>query len=760
MTSSSVSPPTASDSDTPLAANVRFGHGRGWSFTPLDGKKPILRGWQKRPRETLDEALAWAANGNVGLRTGQNSGIVVVDVDQGGDVSSLHLPKTITAITGGGGQHYYFRYDKSVGNSAGKLGEHIDVRGDGGQVVFSGSVHPETHKPYTWEPEHAPWEIEAAELPTAILAILQAGDVPPTAATLAPVRPGPAKTSGTPAQQKYTRRALQLELNAVHTAIEGQRNATLNKSAFSLGQFIASGYLDRGEVEELLRTAALAVGLGETETDATIRSGIESGLQQPREIPKRPDPPPRIDLPSPSTDDIPPLPNGQFKLNLYGNADRFMHLYGRDVLWCEQRGCWLIWDGTCWQADAMRRVEELAERTMQALMQEVRGDKDAQKWAVRCTKTATPAREMIDVIKHRVPVAMDDVDADPWLLGVANGVIDLRSGALRPHEREDRITLLSPVMYDTAAVCPRWDAFLDEIMAGDAGMVDALQRLAGYCLTGDISVQILPIFHGPGGNGKNVMLDTLMGILGPHAAEAPDGLLTVRHGGDEHPTEIADLLGKRLVVASETDEGRKMRIGLVKKLTGNKYLKGRFMRQDYFQFVRTHKTILVTNNRPIVTETSNAIWRRLRLIPFDVTIPEAKQDKRLTEKLVAEWPGILAWAVRGCLDWQQRQCDLEFPEAVRQATEAYKDESDHIGDFLDECCTDWRKHPEQKMRVPKERVHSIYCSWCKTVGEDVLSRRSFSTRMQSHGFEDGQGKINGINHKCWFNLTLKGNCDE
>ena len=173
---------------------------------------------------------------------------------------------------------------------------------------------------------------------------------------------------------------------------------------------------------------------------------------------------------------------------------------------------------------------------------------------------------------------------------------------------------------------------------------------------------------------KNVLLDTIMGILGPHAAEAPDGLLTVRHGGDEHPTEIADLLGKRLVVASETDEGRKMRIGLVKKLTGNKYLKGRFMRQDYFQFERTHKTILVTNNRPVVTETSNAIWRRLRLIPFDVTIPEARQDKRLTEKLVAEWPGILAWAVQGCIDWQQRQCDLELPEAVLQATEAYKDE--------------------------------------------------------------------------------------
>lgn len=742
-----------------LQRGIRYGCEHGWAFTPLVGKKPILQGWQRRPRASLADTLQWASEYNIGLRTGRISGIVVIDVDIGGDANALDLCETVTALTGGGGRHFYFRCDRPVGNSVGKLGEHIDVRGDGGQVVFPGSVHPETNRPYAWLQGHAPWEIEIAQLPEALFARLEVHDTP-TNATLAPQRPRADEAlQGTPKQRKYARRALQLELNAVHTAGEGRRNATLNKAAYNLGQLIAPGYLDRGEVEELLRSAALSAGLDENETNATIRSGIESGLQKPRDIPQKPDAPPNPPPPPPD-EDIPRLPRGQFRLDLYGNADRFMHLFGRDVLWCEQRGCWLVWDGTCWRTDAMRRVAELAEQTMQALGAAARGDEDAQKWAVRCTKTAAPAREMLEVVKHRAPVAMDALDADGWRLGVANGVIDLCSGALRPHDRADRITLLSPVQYDPAATCPRWDAFLYEIMAGDEAMVSALQRLAGYCLTGDISVQMLPIFHGPGGNGKNVLLDTLMGILGPHAAEAPDGLLTVRRGGDEHPTEIADLLGKRLVVASETDEGRKMRIGLVKKLTGNKYLKGRYMRQDYFQFVRTHKTILVTNNRPIVTETSNAIWRRLRLIPFDVKIPEARQDKRLTEKLVAEWPGILAWAVRGCLDWQQRQCDLELPEAVRQATEAYKDESDHVGDFISECCVDWRKHEVQKMRVPKERTYTAYCIWCKDVGEEALSRRSFSTRMRSHGFEDSQAKLDGKNHRCWLNLTLKGNCDE
>jgi putative DNA primase/helicase len=377
------------------------------------------------------------------------------------------------------------------------------------------------------------------------------------------------------------------------------------------------------------------------------------------------------------------------------------------------------------------------------------------KWAVRSNKSAQARREMLDVVKHRAAARMSDFDRDPWLLGAENGVIDLKTGRLLPHDRKYRITALSPAVYDPDAACPRWEQFLCEIMAGDDAMIAALQRMAGYFLTGDISEQILPIFYGPGGNGKNVYLDTLTGIMGPLACEAPEGLLTVRRN-DEHPTEIADLLGKRLVVASETEEGRRMRIGLVKKLTGNKYLKGRFMRQDYFQFERTHKTVLVTNNKPVVTETSNAIWRRLRLIPFEVTIPEERQDKQLTEKLMAEWPGILAWAVRGCLDWLQRQCDLALPQAVMDATSEYRSDSDYVADFLAEQCKDWRKFPEQKMKTPKERLYSAYCEWCKSVGEDVLTRTIFGQRMRGHGYEDRTAKIDKRPVKCWMNLILEG----
>ena len=733
-----------------LVANVSAGHLIGWSFTPLVGKKPVLKGWQSAPRETLQQALEWASKGNVGLRCGRISKVVVIDADPGANIAPLNLPDTVTALTGRpGARHLYFAHDGELGNSAGKLGPHIDVKADGGQVVFPGSVHPETGAVYVWADGHAPGQIALSSLPDHVLELLRRPDPPKPPGPPSKVKPGRTR------EERYAAQALRLELNAIHTAAQGSRNDALNRAAFSLGNLVAGGCLQRQEVEDALHQAGLAVGLEPTEVDATIRSGIESGLVHPRQ----PGTAPQVQASSrTAAEEKPPsLPKGMFSLDLSGNADRFCHLFGQDVHWCDQHGRWYVWNGKCWKADALRDVRRMAEQTIRSLVAECDGDEDASKWATKCGRDHKPSREMLEVVKHRRAVLVDALDRHPWLLGVDNGIVDLHTGSLLPHGRKYLITSLSPARYEPEARCPRWEQFLSEIMDGSSDMIASLQRLAGYFLTGDISVQILPIFFGPGSNGKNVFLDTLVGIMGPYAEEAPDGLLTIRQG-DEHPTEIADLHGKRLVVASETEEGRKMRIGLVKKITGNRYLKGRFMRQDYFQFERTHKTVLVTNNRPIVTESSNAIWRRLRLIPFAVTIPEARQDKHLTDKLVAEWPGILAWAVRGCIDWQERQCDLEFPEAVKRATEEYRADSDHVADFIAECCVDWRGHEDQNMRAPKERVYLAYCSWCRSVGEDVLTRNAFNSRLRIHGFEDKAAKLSGSakTQKCWLNLTLKG----
>ncbi len=738
--------------DNPLKSNIEYGCELGWSFTPLAGKRPILNRWQGRPRAPLEQALAWADKGNVGMRTGDASGVVVIDVDPGGDISALNLPGTVTALTGrAGAYHLYYRCDEPLGNSSGKLAPNVDVRADGGQVVFPGSVHSETGEVYRWADGHEPWNAEIAALPASILERLRATERPNR-------QQGPPTTPSDEISAKamrYAHTAMKLELHAVCMAGHGSRNETLNKAAFSLGTLIGGGYLDRAEVEQALIAAAKSCGLEADEAAATIRSGIGSGIVHPRKIADpSSDRPDSVSVNRKNTS--PRIPAHRFKLDLYGNADRFMHIYGSDVLWCEQRGQWFVWDGRIWQADAVRRVSQMAESAIRAMLAEAAdaGDDETVKWAVKSNKSAQARREMLDVVKHRVAVSTDVFDRDQWLLCAGNGVIDLRTGRLLDHSRDRMITHLCPTDFDEQVGSPLWDKFLLEIMAGDEVMVGAIQRLAGYFLTGDISVQILPIFHGPGGNGKNVLLDTLTGLMGPYAAEAPEGLLTARRT-DEHPTEIADLCGKRLVVASETDEGRKMRTGLVKRLTGNRYLKARFMRQDYFQFERTHKTVLVTNNRPVVTETSNAIWRRLRLIPFDVTIPEDRQDKHLTDKLIAEWPGILAWAVRGCLEWQRRCCDLELPDSVHQATEAYRNDSNLVGQFIEERCIQI-----DSVKASRASLYQAYEQWAKQAGEPLLSGKAFASRMRSMGFTEGWTTESGKRTRAWGGLALAGPSQE
>jgi len=313
-----------------LAANVRFGYGLGWSFTPLDGKRPVLKRWQSAPRESLEQALGWAAKGNVGLRTGKASGIVVIDVDPGGDIEPLELAGTVTAMSGRPGAfHLYFRHDGPLGNSSKKLGPNIDVKADGGQVVFPGSVHPDTGAVYGWAAGYEPWNVELAELPAHVVELLaspdrqkQAAAGPARAAALetttgtdcGPSAPERAPKGRADAKaSRYAQRALQLELHALCSAGNGTRNQTLNRAAFSLGRLVGGGYLGRSEVEAALHSAAESVGLEPPEIEATLRSGLDSGIAQPRTVELRPrprcdgepgfDPAEYVLLPGPHKDD-------------------------------------------------------------------------------------------------------------------------------------------------------------------------------------------------------------------------------------------------------------------------------------------------------------------------------------------------------------------------------------------------------------------------------------------------------------------------
>jgi len=324
-----------------------------------------------------------------------------------------------------------------------------------------------------------------------------------------------------------------------------------------------------------------------------------------------------------------------------------------------------------------------------------------------------------------IPILPRQLDADPWLLNAENGTIDLKAGELREHRREDLITKLAPVDYDPDANAPIFEAMLVRILPTEA-LRRFVQRAIGYAASGTVSEEFLVILYGVGANGKSTLVNVVMDALGDYAMQAAPDLLLAKHGA--HPTELADLFGARFVASVETDEGRRFAEGLVKQLTGRDPIKARRMREDFWQFDPTHTIFLATNHKPEVRGTDHAIWRRLKLVPFGVAIPEAEQDKKLPEKLRAELPGILAWIVGGCVSYQRD--GLCEPGEVRTATEGYRSEMDVLAAFIEDRCV---VHP--KAEVPATPLYQAYNDWCAENGESSGSQRRFGGRLRERGFK-------------------------
>jgi len=442
----------------------------------------------------------------------------------------------------------------------------------------------------------------------------------------------------------------------------------------------------------------------------------------------------RLEWLTPPTTEATPEPkpegDGDDVLTDVSNAARFVAEHGRDVRYCHAMGRWFIWSGKAFERDESGRAVRLAKKTTRNMMRAAADapDKDSQRALfdhARRTQSRERLNAMLDLARCEVPVTPSELDADAMLLNCLNGSIDLRTGALREHRRADLCTKVAPVNYVADAAAPRWERFLQEITDGDGELQAYLQRLAGLSLTADASEHALFICYGSGANGKSVFTETLTRMMGEYASQAPPGLLCAKGGFGEHPTEVADLQGRRLVTASESDEGGRLKVALMKRLTGDATLRARFMRQDYFEFTRTFKLIFCTNNRPRIGESSGAVWRRIRLVPFAVTIPPERRDAHLQDKLTAEWPGILAWAVRGCLDWQEH--GLAEPDAVRYATESYQSEQDTFSQFLADACI-----IEPQAHAPRGEIYAAYTAWAGENGERYpLSNRAVFERLRS-----------------------------
>lgn len=413
-----------------------------------------------------------------------------------------------------------------------------------------------------------------------------------------------------------------------------------------------------------------------------------------------------------------------------GNAARFVRDHGENVRWCSLWQKFLIWNKSRWEIDEREAVLDLAMKSALRLFDEAKSaESDSQReelarHAVRSQKRERLAA-MIALAKPHLAITPSELDSDIWLLNCPNGTIDLRTGKLREHRKADYITKIAGVAFDPDATCPTFDAVLHRALGGDAGLIQYTDRYLGHSLTGDISEQVMLVWFGEGANSKSTIIDAVMDVMGEYADTAPPDLLMQRKH-DEHPTEIAGLDGKRFIAASESEKNRRLKIQLVKRLTGDKMLKGRFMRGDFFSFARRFKVLLVTNNKPRVDEATEAVWRRLRLVPFDVVIPKAERDHRLPEKLHNEASGILARLVRGCLDW--RAYGLPEAQRVSDATKAYRLDSDVLRGFVDECCElkagAWTRTKELRER---------YVAHCEQTGDRAIGGRDFTDALTSLG---------------------------
>ena len=426
-----------------------------------------------------------------------------------------------------------------------------------------------------------------------------------------------------------------------------------------------------------------------------------------------------------------------FKPTDTGNAERFCAQHGHDVRFCAKWGKWLVWTGQRWAEDDHLRVEHLAKHTVRSIYREagaIEGFDDtaqAQRkelgsWA-RKSEARDRRRAMIELARSEegIPVAPAELDHDPWALCTENGTLDLQTGELRPHRREDLITKLAPVPYDPAATCPLFLAFLDRITASNRELQTFLQRFLGYCLTGVIREHVLVMAWGSGANGKSTLLKTFLALLGDYAYQAPADLILAKKG-ETHPTDQTGLFGRRFVVCMETPEGRPMDEARMKALTGGDSITARRMHEDFWSFEPTHKLVLGTNHRPTIRTTDHGTWRRQKLVPFTVTIPDHEQDKALAEKLRSEFAGILRWAVEGCLAWQRE--GLGEPAAVRDATSAWRQESDPLASFLAAEC-----ELGEGYEVEVGALYAAFERCARETSDEVLSKQAFGRRLTERG---------------------------
>lgn len=417
--------------------------------------------------------------------------------------------------------------------------------------------------------------------------------------------------------------------------------------------------------------------------------------------------------------------------NDLGNAEKLIERFGHEIRFCLETKRWYVYRRGRWIQDSGGRLFRMAFKIAKSTKEEKLASKGGLK-------------AMIELARWFPGICMPvgAMDSDPWLLNCQNGTLDLRTGELRPHDPSDLITKMSPVKFEPDATCPVWADTIEKIMGVDQDKIDFLKRVFGYSLTGLTTEQCLFVFYGSGANGKSTLLEVFRELLAGYAMHTTTASL-LGSSGSPIRNDLARLNGSRFVSAVEVGMGKKLDEALVKQLTGGDQVTARFLYNEFFEYKPQFKLFIAANHKPEIKGVDHGIWRRIHLIPFDVTIPPEEIDRDLPNTLRAELAGILAWAVQGCLQWQVQ--GLNVPESIKNATARYRAEMDVVAEFLNDCC---RLTADNKTALAA--LYDVYKKWADDACQDVLGKKTFGNLMRQKGFI--QSKSGGV--RFWNGIEL------
>lgn len=428
-----------------------------------------------------------------------------------------------------------------------------------------------------------------------------------------------------------------------------------------------------------------------------------------------------------------------FNFSDVGNAERLIEVHGRNIRYNPLRNSWMIWSGKHWEIDMSCKVEVLARdvikrvqhfgEKIETIDEETQKLKKSIKSFVLKSENDSRIKAMINQTKSQPGVIIRETDKDPYILNFNNGTFNLKTGQLHPHNREDNITKLIPINYNPSATAPNWTSFLNKIFMGDIELVEYMQRIVGYSLTGSITEQCFFMCYGAGSNGKTTFLNTVQRLMGAYTDTLSPNSLMLSQNNDRARGDLAKLQGKRLVISSEPNEGQTFDESLLKALTGGDVVPVRFLYGEEFPLVAQFKLWIMTNEKPKVRGTNNGIWRRVRLIPFLYTFTDAEKIENYEELyILPEIEGILNWAIEGCKKYLSE--GIKTPAQVLEAVDEYKRDMDQIQRYIDDNCLSG-----EDFYCQATVLYNNYLKWCVENGEHEISNVKFANKLKEKGFE-------------------------